>query len=578
MNHTVPSACPALSTLAVSSQSTLSTLSPPARGASLGPKAALFGLLLLVLSGCATVGHGDGGAPAGGARPTAEAARTSPKPFAASRPGVPLSAIGTANTSLPAVVTLAAPSDLWDRIRRGLSMPDLDTDLVRDREQWYASRPDYIQRMTERSSRYLFHIVEEIERRNMPMELALLPFIESAFNPQAVSSARAAGMWQFMPATGESFDLKQNVFRDDRRDVLASTRAALDYLQQLHNRFGDWHLALAAYNWGQGNVNRAITRNQREGLPTRYNDLSMPMETRMYVPKLQAVKNIIANPNAFGTQLPLIGNHPFFDTVALDRDMDVAVIARLSGISEQDFRALNPSLRHPVVMAAGTPNILLPWDSAAVFQSNLQTHDGPLASWTAWVVPSTMTAAQAAKRVGMSESELRSVNNIPPRMLVRAGSSLLVPRTGQHNSDVSMHVADNGHLSLQPEVVLRSTSVRARKGENLAQLASRYGVSAVSAAGWNKLAVNARLKSGQRITLMLPQRVATASAAPRQATPAKATTRNTTARAPKTVAIKKQVKPKVVQKGTAPTASKNKVASKKSDTKVAATTKNTKHP
>ncbi|WP_439114388.1 transglycosylase SLT domain-containing protein [Hydrogenophaga sp.] len=541
-------------------------------------KAAIVAFLLLALSGCATVGKDGGDAPVGSASQSTEAAHTPRQPFVNSRAGVPLSAIGTANTSLPAVVTLAAPSDLWDRIRRGLSMPDLDTDLVRDREQWYASRPDYIQRMTERSSRYLFHIVEEIERRNMPMELALLPFIESAFNPQAVSSARAAGMWQFMPATGESFDLKQNVFRDDRRDVLASTRAALDYLQQLHNRFGDWHLALAAYNWGQGNVNRAITRNQREGLPTRYNDLSMPMETRMYVPKLQAVKNIIANPDAFGTQLPLIGNHPFFDTVALDRDMDVAVIARLSGISEQDFRALNPSLRHPVVMAAGTPNILLPWDSAAVFQSNLQTHDGPLASWTAWVVPSTMTAAQAAKRVGMSESELRSVNNIPPRMLVRAGSSLLVPRTGQHNSDVSMHVADNGHLSLQPEVVLRSTSVRARKGENLAQLASRYGVSAVSAAGWNKLAVNARLKSGQRITLMLPQRVATASAAPRQATPAKATTRNTTARAPKTVAIKKQVKPKVVQKGTAPTASKNKVASKKSDTKVAATTKNTKHP
>ena len=149
----------------------------------------------------------------------------------------------------------------------------------------------------------------------MPMELALLPFIESAFNPQAVSTARAAGMWQFMPATGESFDLRQNVFRDDRRDVLASTRAALDYLQQLYTRFGDWHLALAAYNWGQGNVNRAITRNQRLGQPTTYTDLTMPAETRQYVPKLQAVKNIIARPEAYNTTLPLIGNHPFFDTV-----------------------------------------------------------------------------------------------------------------------------------------------------------------------------------------------------------------------------------------------------------------------
>ena len=425
-----------------------------------------------------------------------------------------LSAITTATTATAPVVYLSAPADIWERIRRGYAMADLDNDLVRDREQWYASRPDYIQRMTERSERYLFHIVEEIERRNMPMELALLPFIESAFNPQAVSSVKAAGMWQFMPATGQSFDLKQNVFRDDRRDVLASTRAALDYLQQLYNRFGDWHLALAAYNWGQGNVNRAITRNQKAGLPTGYTDLTMPLETRQYVPKLQAVKNIVARPEVFGAQLPAIGNRPFFDTITLQRDMDVAVIASLAGVSEKDFRALNPSIKQPVVMASGTPNILLPWDNAVDFQRKLQSHKGPLASWTAWVVPSTMTAAQAAERVGMSESELRNVNNIPPRMLVRAGSSLLVPRSAHRNADVPEHVADNGQLSLQPEIILTRTTVKARKGENLARLASRYGVSAVSAAGWNKLAVNARLKPGQRVTLMLPQRVALASAEP----------------------------------------------------------------
>lgn len=491
---------------------------------------ALVAALALVLSGCATVSlEPSANEPAevvvlnANTGPFA-VAKTPPAAPAAHRaqaarngmPSEPLSAIGTASTSQPPVVTLAAPTDLWDRIRRGFAMPDLDSDLVRDREQWHVNRPDNLQRMTERSSRYLFHIVEEVEMRNMPMELALLPFIESAFNPQAVSSARAAGIWQFMPATGESFDLKQNAFRDDRRDVLASTRAALDYLQQLHNRFGDWHLALAAYNWGQGNVNRAITQNKRNNLPTAYTDLNMPNETRMYVPKLLALKNIIAQPEAFGTQLPLIGNHPFFDTVTLDRDIDVAVIARLSGISEQDFRALNPSLKHPVVMAAGTPNILLPWDRAEVFQRELQNHNGPLATWTAWVVPSTMTAEQAAERVGMDARELRSVNNIPARMLVRTGSSLLVPRNGQRNSDVSIHLADNGHLSLQPEVVLRRATVRARKGENLAQLANRYGVSPVSAAGWNRLAVNARLKKGQHITLMLPQRAASAMASTAQ--------------------------------------------------------------
>ena len=159
----------------------------------------------------------------------------------------------------------------------------------RDRTQWYANKPDYIQRMTERSSKYLFHIVEELERRQMPTELALLPFIESAFNPQAMSSARASGIWQFMPATGKDFELKQNLFRDDRRDVLASTRAALDYLQKLYNMFGDWHLALAAYNWGEGSVGRAIGKNQRAGLNAGYTNLSMPMETRMYVPKVCAL-------------------------------------------------------------------------------------------------------------------------------------------------------------------------------------------------------------------------------------------------------------------------------------------------
>lgn len=465
----------------------------------------------LFLAGCATVDTGSTGGPTTAGEPVS-IAPSGPRLPSYRLPGnIPLSDIGVASTSVPPVASLAAPADLWERIRRGFAMTDLDTDLVRDQERWYATRPDYIQRMTERSSRYLFHIVEEIERRNMPMELALLPFIESAFNPQAVSSARAAGMWQFMPATGQSFDLKQNAFRDDRRDVLASTRAALDYLQQLHRRFGDWHLALAAYNWGQGNVNRAITNNQRQGLPTGYLDINMPLETRTYVPKLQAVKNIMARPQAYNATLPLIGNHPFFDTVTLERDIDVAVIARLAEVSEADFRALNPSLKQPVVMSAGTPNILLPWDNAVIFQNKLMTHNGPLASWTAWVVPSTMTVAQAAERVGMSESELREVNNIPPRMSLRAGSSLLVPRTSQRNSDVPLHVADNAQLNLQPDMVLRRSVVKARKGDTLARLAQRYGVSAVSVAGWNKLAVNAALKPGQQVTLMLPQRVSVAA-------------------------------------------------------------------
>lgn len=406
--------------------------------------------------------------------------------------------------SLP-VTSLHAPTDLWDRIRRGYSMPDLDSDLVRDREQWYRTRPDYLLRMTERSRRYLFHIVEELERRDMPTELALLPFIESAFNPQAVSSAKATGMWQFMPATGRQFELKQNVFRDDRRDVLASTRAALDYLQKLYGLFGDWHLALAAYNWGEGNVGRAIAKNQQAGQPGRYTDIGMPMETRLYVPKLQAIKNIVADPAAFGSQLPPIQNHPFFQTVDIKRDIDVALAARLAEVSLEDFKALNPSLNQPVILAAGVPQILLPWDNALTFRSNLAAHgEGRLASWTVWMAPATMRPADAARRVGMSEAELRRINNIPPRMVIRAGSSLLVPRATKVETDVAVHLADHGQLSLGPEIALQRSVVKAGKNDSVATLSKRYRVSPAALAGWNKVSTSASFKAGQSVVLYLP--------------------------------------------------------------------------
>jgi membrane-bound lytic murein transglycosylase D len=335
---------------------------------------------------------------------------------------------------------------------------------VHDRELWYSRQPEYILRMTERSRKYLFHIVEELERRNMPTELALLPFVESAFNPQAVSSAKAAGMWQFMPATGRTFELKQNAFRDDRRDVLASTRAALDYLQKLYNLFGDWHLALAAYNWGEGSVGRAIGKNQRAGLGTGYTELNMPMETRFYVPKLQAMKNIVSDPAAFNSRLPHIENHPYFQSVDIKRDIDVALAAKLAEVALADFKALNPSANRPVILAAGTPQILLPWDNAAIFQSNLEAYSGGrLASWTVWLAPTTMRPLDAAKRVGMTEQALRSVNNIPPRVVIKAGSSLLVTRSTHLETDVAVHLADHGQLSLASLAPAKRSVRRAAK-------------------------------------------------------------------------------------------------------------------
>jgi membrane-bound lytic murein transglycosylase D len=479
--------------------------------------------LALLLSACATFieppdQSGDLPAAIDQAKLTAPDAAAS----AASAAAAAAAASGPADSDMPVAAapvdplrpdepvnldTQVASIDLWERIRRGFAMPDLDTALVRNGEQWYSNRPDYVQRMTERGSRYLFHIVEEVERRGMPTELALLPFIESAFNPQAISSAKASGMWQFMPATGKHFELTQNVFRDDRRDVLASTRAALDYLSRLHGMFGDWHLALAAYNWGEGNVQRAMARNRRAGKPTDYLSLRMPKETAYYVPKLQAVKNMVASPEAFGIALPTLANHPYFLSVPIERDIDVAVAVELAEISRDEFNTLNPQMNKPVILAAGTPQILLPYDNASLFVRNAAAHRGPFATWTAWVAPRTLKPADAARLVDMSEAELREVNKIPPRMLVRAGSTLLVPRAEHLLKDVSLHVADNAVMALSPEALPpRKLTHRAVKGDTVSSVARRYRVSPDQVAQWNKVGAKSSFTAGQRVVVFVPQK------------------------------------------------------------------------
>jgi len=505
------------------------------------PAALLLGLLL---TGCATVQAPVVTAPAAPpAANTAPSVAVAPAAMATT-PAVPTPAAAPAPAAEPALLAVdplnptvrvdldnaRAHDDLWARVRTGFRMTDLDNELVRKWEQWYASRPDYVQRMTERGGRYLFHIVNELERRNMPAELALLPFIESAFNPQAMSVARASGMWQFIPGTGRDFDLKQNIFRDDRRDVLASTRAALDYLQQLHGMFGDWHLALAAYNWGQGNVQRAIARNQKAGLAGDYTELRMPDETRNYVPKLQAVKNIVLRPQAFSLTLEPLKNHPYFISVALDRDIDVDRAAKFAGLQLDEFKALNPQMNKPVILSAGTPQVLLPYDNANQFVRALKQHSGPLASWTAWVAPRTMRPAQVAEQVGMAEAQLRQINNIPPRMLVKAGSTLLVPRLGQRQQDVAESVADNAMLALAPDLPpLRRVSFKAgRRGDTVAAVARRYRVTPTQVAAWNQTSAQARFKPGQSVVVLLPNqrpivaRAATAAGGTRKVAVAKA--------------------------------------------------------
>ncbi len=404
----------------------------------------------------------------------------------------------TDNQSAVSGLQLQPEDTLWDRMRKGFSMPNLETPLAQDKTQWYARQPDYIARMVDRGGQYLFHIVGELERRGMPTELALLPFVESAFNPQAVSSAKAAGMWQFMPATGKHFNLKQNVWRDERRGVVESTRAALDYLQKLHGMFGDWHLALAAYNWGEGSVQRAINKNRAKGLSTEYTALKMPNETAHYVPKFQAVKNIIQHPENYGIALAPLVNAPFFASVVKERDIDVSLAAKFAGMSLNEFKALNPGFKKPVILGANRPEILLPASKLSDFNIALNNYTGALSSWTTVTLSGTEQPAVFAKRYGISELVLRDVNNIPPRMLIKPGSTLVVPKRdpSAHTENISAKL-DDAQLNLSPELVRRG--LVAHKGDTWTKMAKRAGVSVTSLREWNR-SIASEPKPGTRIT------------------------------------------------------------------------------
>jgi len=371
------------------------------------------------------------------AAPTATTADTPLfSPAVSSSAPLPLATVARENG--PTLLDLTvAPADLWQRVRNGFAMTDLHSPLVVERQSWYLNRPEMLQRIFDRGSRYLFHIVEELEKRGMPTELALLPMVESAYNPQAVSSARAAGMWQFIPSTGRNYNLTQNWWVDERRDIVASTEAALSYLQNIYEMHGDWHLALASYNWGENAVARAIARNAAQGLPTDYASLTMPEETRYYVPKLQALKNIVAHPEYFNFRLAPIPNQPYFESVTKPERIDVAVAARLADMTIDDLISLNPAYHRPVMNGRQAGPLLLPVDRVDTFLSNLARHaaeNRPLSDWQTHRMRRSDTLASVAARFGISETRLRQINGITPRVRVQPGFTLLVPRPG---SDVN---------------------------------------------------------------------------------------------------------------------------------------------
>jgi membrane-bound lytic murein transglycosylase D len=390
--------------------------------------------------------------------------------------------------------------DLWQRMRNGFAIPELANTAAQDKTTWYAARPDYLKRSFERARPFLFHIVEEIEKRGMPTELALLPLVESAYNPRAVSPAQAAGMWQFIPSTGKRYNLQQDWWRDDRRDIVASTKAALDYLQTLYDMFKDWQLALAAYNWGEGAVSRAIEKARARGEPTDYANLKMPAETAGYVPKLQAIKNIVMRPELFAMTLPEVPNLPFIATITKTRDIDVTVAARLAEMPVEEFIALNPSHNRPVIPGANNPTLVLPVDKLETFKQNLENQqDKPLSSWQGYLLKAGETLDRVASRFGMDLAALKSINGLSRKSRVGAGHTLLVPRRDA-GADATLLPGTIDRPAVEAEEKSVRLSHVVRKGETLMAISRKFNLPVADIKRWNKLQTDT-VQPGQTLAI-----------------------------------------------------------------------------
>lgn len=402
----------------------------------------------------------------------------------------------------PSSAVPATSSNLWDRIRAGLSLEALDSPLIQTHIDWYAKRPDYVNRMLDRSRRYLFHIVDEVETRGMPMEVALLPMIESAFNPQAYSRSKAAGIWQFIPSTGKNYGLQQNHWYDGRRDVTAATQAALDYLQKLYNDFGSWELALAAYNCGEGCVGRAIKKNLAQGLPADYLSLSLPPETRHYVPKLMAIKKLVLEPEHFGVELADIPNEPYFTQVSLNAGaIDIRSAARLAGLSVEEFTSLNPAFPRKLIKTTSKVSVLVPVTHVELFQNNLDK--GEWDSWQPVTAKKGMTLAQIADQLDTTPARIAEHNQLHMHngRLIK-DQVILAPINGEETPELSaaswQEAAADAEVPPTPDKPARYYTVK--RGGQLIAVAKKFGVSVTNLKRWNKLK-STKLKAGQRLVI-----------------------------------------------------------------------------
>lgn len=422
-------------------------------------------------------------------------------PPAVSLEHVPVQLESGEGAAPPTVVQYA---DLLERLRAGFSLGDIEEPRVDQELEWFLRHPDYIERTLNRAAPYLHHIITEIEARGMPMELAVLPVIESAFEPYAYSRARAAGLWQFIPGTGTRFGLKQDWWYDGRRDVVSATRAALDYLEFLHEQFdGDWLLAIAAYNCGEVAVARAVKLNEDKGLPIDFWDLKLPRETRAYVPKLLAMVRLVANPTEYGLEFSGIPNEPYFQRVETGGQIDLNVAAELAGMTTEDLYSLNPAYHRFATDPTGPHFLLLPVEVADTFRQNLlQLTPDQRMRVERYQVRKSDTVASIAKHFGTTPNVIRELNGLEPNALIATDSELRIPSsvTTLPPKVIRAAMLVDGHGSLR-KARGRQLHVIARRGDSLYAISRKTGVDVRTLAELNGISVHSKLRAGQKLTV-----------------------------------------------------------------------------
>ncbi len=397
--------------------------------------------------------------------------------------------------------------DLWDRIRAGYDLPAINSKYVAEYERWYSSRPQYIERLIKRATPYLYYIATQVEQRNMPMEIALLPAIESAFKPHALSSAKAVGLWQFIPATGRHYGLKQNWWYDGRKDIYSSTNAALDYLEKLSSDFdGDWLLALASYNAGEGTVSRAIEANKRSGKSTHYTKLKLRSETVRYVPKLIAFSNIIKDPEKYGLKIARVPNEPYFDVIQLNSQIELAVVTDAANIPIKELQLLNPGFKRWATDPAGPHRLLVAASTAEMVAdaiSGIPQHKR--VRWAHYKVRKGDTLSGIALSHGITVASLKKTNKLK-NSRISINQDLLIPqsrssrntKTAGKSSTVS---ASKTTYASSPSSKQAPKIISVRKGDTLWSLSKRYKVTLNELLKWNKINTNDLLFHGQKLKI-----------------------------------------------------------------------------